>query len=196
MGAVKPARVSTRSFSEDAIAGLYEALGGQSADLGPAERMVWEDADARFIFLITDAGALPAGDPQSKYPGVDLAAIHADATGKDVTIFPIHLISKEAQARNNVGPATEQYRLLAMDQGQTNNYKSVAADDVEMYDKIIREAIGEVITTDEAERRGVEYDKRGFSTCARMHARTAHLHAHAHVLEAAGGVEASGGCCE
>mgnify|MGYP001477014421 CR=1 FL=1 len=147
MGAVKPARVSTRSFSEDAIAGLYEALGGQSADLGPAERMVWEDADARFIFLITDAGALPAGDPQSKYPGVDLAAIHADATGKDVTIFPIHLISKEAQARNNVGPATEQYRLLAMDQGQTNNYKSVAADDVEMYDKIIREAIGEVITT-------------------------------------------------
>jgi serine/threonine-protein kinase PpkA len=147
MGAVKPARVSTRSFSEDAIAGLYEALGGQNADLGPAERMVWEDADARFIFLITDAGALPAGDPQSKYPGVDLAAIHADATGKDVTIFPIHLISKEAQARNNVGPATEQYRLLAMDQGQTNNYKSVAADDVEMYDKIIREAIGEVITT-------------------------------------------------
>lgn len=147
MGAVKPARVSTRSFSEDAIAGLYEALGGQSADLGPAERMVWEDADARFIFLITDAGALPAGDPQSKYPGVDLSAIHADAAGKDVTIFPIHLISKEAQARNNVGPATEQYRLLAMDQGQTNNYKSVAADDVEMYDKIIREAIGEVITT-------------------------------------------------
>lgn len=147
MGAVRPARVSTRSFSEDAIAGLYEALGGQNADLGPAERMVWEDADARFIFLITDAGALPAGDPQSKYPGVDLAAIHADATGKDVTIFPIHLISKEAQARNNVGPATEQYRLLAMDQGQTNNYKSVAADDVEMYDRIIREAIGEVITT-------------------------------------------------
>jgi hypothetical protein len=97
---LSPATVSTHSFDEDAVAGLREAL-----------TMDWRPfCGARFIVLVTDAGALSSDDPKASFNGQGLTTIAAEARQKGVTIFPVHLHTPEAVAAGNVEPAANRYR--------------------------------------------------------------------------------------
>lgn len=96
---VKEARVSSAKFDEDAYAGLTLAL----------EKINWETYLARHVVLITDAGALDAGDPLSH---THKAAAEIGAVAKDhkAVLYAIHL--KTPAGVNDHAKAENQYRQL------------------------------------------------------------------------------------
>lgn len=116
MNALSPARVSTHSFDEDAVAGLDQAL-----------TMNWgQGCGARFMFLVTDAGALPSDDPKASLPGKGLATIAASARDMGVEIFPVHVLTREARSARNTDKAATQYRSQLTDGRGKQLYRSVA----------------------------------------------------------------------
>lgn len=103
MRTMHEAKISTHSFDEDAVAGLYTAV----------NELNWEPFEARLIFFITDAGALGGNDPKAHFPGVDLLNVKESADRKKIVIFPIHLLSDMAYKANDVEKARRQYEILA-----------------------------------------------------------------------------------
>lgn len=110
---MKAAKVSTHSFSEDAIAGLEQAISG----------LDWEGIDYRFVFLITDAGALDGG-PKSKYPELNLVRINERMEQDRIVIFPLHLVTEQAEKAGNSVFAQEQYQHIGRT-GDRNNSKYI-----------------------------------------------------------------------
>lgn len=102
MRAMHEAKISTHSFDEDAIAGLYTAI----------NQMNWEPFTARLIIFVTDAGALCGCDTKAKCPGVDILNIRESADRKKIAIFPIHLLSEAAAKVKNIEKARKQYLEL------------------------------------------------------------------------------------
>ena len=102
MRIMREAKISTHSFDEDAVAGLYTAI----------NQMNWEPFTARFIIFVTDAGSLRGHDAKAKFPGVDMINIRESANRKSIAIFPIHLLSEAAKKTNNTEKARKQYLEL------------------------------------------------------------------------------------
>ena len=102
MRTMHEAKVSTHSFDEDAIAGLYTAI----------NQMNWEPFTARLIIFVTDAGALCGCDSRAKFRGVDILNIRESADRNKIAIFPIHLLSEAAAKVNNIAKARKQYLAL------------------------------------------------------------------------------------
>lgn len=103
--------VSTHSFSEDAVAGLSDALGYS-----------WSDrCGVRALFLVSDAGALSADDPKARERGKGLATMAAIAKEQGVKIFVVHISTKEARAAGNFEPSAEQYRAAFGDAGASGS---------------------------------------------------------------------------
>jgi serine/threonine-protein kinase PpkA len=102
---MSPAPVSTHTWDEDAVAGLYDAVWG----------MDWEPFDElRLVILITDAGALEGDDPKSKHyeDQLSLWSVKQKAIQKDIVLLPIHLWTPEAKRAGNIEHARQQYREL------------------------------------------------------------------------------------
>jgi hypothetical protein len=97
---LKPARVSSKDFREDAFAGIKRAI----------DDMNWQDYEARYVVLITDAGARAGGDPLAD-TGLDVEALRQLARDKGVSIWVLHLLTPEG--RSDHATATEQYRRLS-----------------------------------------------------------------------------------
>lgn len=104
---LQEAKTSTQYFDEDAYAGVADAL----------DKTAWQGFDARFIVLITDAGALD-GSVQStdgrrveSKSGLDGARIASAAGEKQVAITVLHLKTHEGSANHK--RAEGQYRELA-----------------------------------------------------------------------------------
>lgn len=114
LDSMQEATVSTHSFDEDLVAGLYEAI----------EESDWSGIDYRLVIVITDAGALPDGDPLSKYPQKSLSSVVALAQSKGIAIIPIHLHTNEARKVGNISQARRQHMILGRT-GDTNNNKYV-----------------------------------------------------------------------
>lgn len=102
MRTMHEAKVSTHSFNEDAIAGLYTAI----------DQMNWEPFTARLIIFVTDAGALCGCDTKAKFRGVDMLNIRESADRNKIAIFPIHLLSEAAAKVKNIEKARKQYLEL------------------------------------------------------------------------------------
>ena len=96
---LREARVSTPSFSEDTYAGLSVALND----------IDWSEFGARYIVLITDAGAITADDPLST-TGLDAAQVRLAAQEKGVAIYAMHL--KTPAGLRNHPIAQAQYQEL------------------------------------------------------------------------------------
>ncbi len=96
----KEATVSSARFSEDAYAGVMEAL--QTVD--------WSGFGGRFVVLITDAGALNGSDPLSA-TGFDAAQVRAEAAHRGVALYTLHLRTPKGQ--DNHAEAERQYRELS-----------------------------------------------------------------------------------
>ncbi|WP_199484292.1 vWA domain-containing protein, partial [Thiocapsa marina] len=101
------ATTSTDHFDKDAFAGVMTAL----------DETRWDDFDARYLILITDAGALDGrimragGAPIESTNGLDARRIASIAGEKQVALSVFHLKSPAAAAGHRYAEA--QYRDLA-----------------------------------------------------------------------------------
>ena len=103
---LKEAGTSTQYFDEDAFSGVAEAL----------DKTAWQGFDARFIVLITDAGALDGslmldGRRVESKSGLDAARLASMAGEKQVAITVFHL--KTPAGATDHRHAEDQYRTLA-----------------------------------------------------------------------------------
>ena len=104
---VVPSASSSRGFSEDAYAGIYDAIEG----------IDWRGYDGRFVILISDAGAREAKDPLSKTKlGAERLRLLAQekdqsAGGGKIAVYVLHLLTREG--RHTHDKASLQYRALS-----------------------------------------------------------------------------------
>ncbi len=114
---VKASPVSTREFSEDAYAGVKQAI----------ESLDWSGLAGRYLVLITDAGARDPGNPNAS-TGLDAAALRKLAQEKGIAITVLHLLTP--QGADNHASATAQYKVLADYPGVGELYYGVDTGDV------------------------------------------------------------------
>lgn len=131
---LKATKVSTPKFDEDPYAGVKEAL----------DKVSWNEFGARYIVLITDAGAIDGGDPLSS-TGLDAQALRSLAKEKGVALYVLHL--KTAEGKHNHQSAQAQYETLAFS-AITNRalYYPVDAGRVNVFGETI-EALGQSLVS-------------------------------------------------
>lgn len=117
IAAVKPARVSSSGFNEDAYAGINEAI----------KTIDWSGYYAKYIILISDAGPRLADDPLSA-TGLDTASLRSLARDNDIAIGVFHL--RTGMGATNHAYAEEQYRELSTISGIGDFYYPVETGDV------------------------------------------------------------------
>ena len=96
---LKPADVSTPSFNEDTYAGLSTAI----------EDIDWKKFGARYMVLITDAGAI-AGQDELSTTQLDTAQVRLAAKEKGIALYTLHL--KTPAGKRNHPIAQAQYEEL------------------------------------------------------------------------------------
>jgi hypothetical protein len=97
IAALREARVSTAHFDEDAFAGIIKAL----------EDIPWNQFGARYLVLVTDAGALQGDQSET---GMNAERVQSEAGELGVAIFALHL--KTPEGRPNHAGAEATYRSL------------------------------------------------------------------------------------
>ncbi len=124
VAALKAAEVSSRDFREDAYAGVREAIEG----------MDWSEHEARFVVLITDAGAREGDDPLST-TGLGTDALRRLALDQGVALFVLHLLTPSEMADHE--RAAAQYRRLADYPGVGSLYYGVPTGDLEEFGQVV-----------------------------------------------------------
>ncbi|MNX26617.1 hypothetical protein D3C86_566900 [compost metagenome] len=115
---LKQAKVSSSEFDEDAFAGVSQAI----------EQVDWSRFGARYIVLITDAGAIE-GDNKLSATGLSADQIRLEAGNPGVAIYTLHL--KTQAGASNHAKAEAQYRNLSTYAGtNTSLYYPVSAGNV------------------------------------------------------------------
>jgi serine/threonine-protein kinase PpkA len=94
------AKVSTPRFSEDSYAGVMTAL----------NKIDWSSFGARYIVLVTDAGALHGKDEFSSTK-LDADQVRLFAQERGVAIYTLHLLTKEGEGNHSAAAA--QYQALS-----------------------------------------------------------------------------------
>ncbi|MCW2268760.1 hypothetical protein D3C77_87850 [compost metagenome] len=118
---LKQAKVSSKTFDEDAYAGVMHAV----------DKVDWSQFGARYVVLITDAGAIDGTD---KLSGTGLGAeqVKIEASNPGVALYTLHL--KTPSGMKNHSSAEAQYRTLSNYPGtNTSLYYPVNAGDVEAF---------------------------------------------------------------
>lgn len=113
------ARVSSHSFNEDAVAGLWTAI----------TQLDWAafENQPKLLFLVTDAGALSGDDPKAKFKGIDILNVAEAASRQGVQIATFHIASAGAKKFNNIEPTRRQYSILSRtgDDNSDRKYKLI-----------------------------------------------------------------------
>lgn len=128
---MRDASVSSRDFTEDAYAGVKQAI----------ESINWDGHDARYIVLVTDAGAREADDPLSS-TGLDASRLRQLAQQKGVAIFVLHLLT-DATMPDQAADA-KQYRRLADFPGIGSLYYGVPTGDVDEFGRVLDALAGQI----------------------------------------------------
>jgi hypothetical protein len=128
---LRDASVSSRDFTEDAYAGVKQAI----------EAVDWRGHDARYVVLVTDAGARDADDPLSS-TGLDAGRLRELAQEKGIAIFVLHLLT-EATMPDHAADAA-QYRQLADFPGIGSLYYGVPTGDVAEYGRVLDALAGQI----------------------------------------------------
>jgi len=128
---LRDAGVSSRDFTEDAYAGVKQAI----------EDIDWAGHDARYIVLVTDAGAREADDPLSS-TGLDAEGLRQLAQEKGIAIFVLHLLT-DATMPNHAADAA-QYRRLADFPGIGSLYYGVPTGDVDEFGRVLDALAGQI----------------------------------------------------
>jgi serine/threonine-protein kinase PpkA len=121
---LRDASVSSQDFTEDAYAGVKQAI----------ENVNWAGHDARYIVLVTDAGAREAGDPLSS-TGLGARELQHMAQEKGIAIFVLHLLTTATMPDRAAD--TEQYRQLADFPGVGSLYYGVPTGDVQEFGRVL-----------------------------------------------------------
>ncbi len=121
---MQPASVSSKGFNEDAYAGIKQAI----------EEMQWEDFDARYIVLITDAGPRSSGDPLSA-SGMDTESLRHLAMDNNIALMVMHLRTPEGAA--NHAYAEEHYQRLSHISDIGSFYYPVETGNVKSYEQAL-----------------------------------------------------------
>lgn len=130
---LKQAKVSSSSFDEDAYAGVMHAI----------DQVDWSPFGARYVVLISDAGALD-GDSKLSKTGLSAEQVRIEAANPGVAIYTLHL--KTASGLKNHSKAEAQYRALSTYAGTgTSLYYPVDAGDVDEFGNRI-DALATAIT--------------------------------------------------
>ena len=128
---LRDASVSSRDFTEDAYAGVKQAI----------ESIDWAGHDARYIVLVTDAGAREANDPLSS-TRLDAEDLRQMAQQKGIAIFVLHLLTAATMPDQAADAA--QYRRLADFPGIGSLYYGVPTGDVEEFGKVLDALAGQI----------------------------------------------------
>ncbi|MDE9544326.1 vWA domain-containing protein [Xenorhabdus bovienii] len=98
---LKQATVSSSKVNEDAYAGVMTAL----------DKVDWTKFGARYVILVTDAGALE-GDDKLSSTQLDSTQVRLEATYRGVALYALHL--KTPSGHKNHASAENQYRDLTL----------------------------------------------------------------------------------
>ena len=128
---LKAASISSKDFKEDAYAGVRQAI----------ESMNWAGHDARYIVLVTDAGARDADDPLSG-TGLGAASLRQLALDKGIAIFVLHLLTPATMADH--AQDAMQYRELADYPDVGSLYYGVPTGDIEEFGKVLDALAGQI----------------------------------------------------
>ena len=103
----------------------------------------WSPFGARYMVLITDAGAIEASNKLSG-TGLDASQLRLEAGNRGIAIYTLHL--KTASGKANHTKAESQYRDLSnFDSTQSNLYQAVNAGDIKMFGQQV-DALASAIT--------------------------------------------------
>jgi hypothetical protein len=115
---LQEAKVSSKLFDEDAYAGVMTAI----------DKIDWSHFGARYVVLITDAGAIDADNKLSS-TGLGAKQIRLEAGNPGVAIYTLHL--KTEAGKKDHSTAESQYKELSTFNGtNTSLYYPVDAGDV------------------------------------------------------------------
>jgi len=118
---LKEAKVSSSLYDEDAYSGVLSAI----------DNINWSPFGARYIVLITDAGAIEGSNKLSA-TGLDAKQLRLEAGNKGIAIYTLHL--KTSSGKDDHAKAEGQYRDLSnFDSTQSNLYQSVDAGDLKTF---------------------------------------------------------------
>ncbi|WP_122094309.1 vWA domain-containing protein [Rahnella sp. Larv3_ips] len=118
---LKEAKVSSSLYDEDAYAGVLSAI----------DNIDWSPFGARYIVLITDAGAIEGSNKLSA-TGLDAKQLRLEAGNKGIAIYTLHL--KTPSGKDDHAKAEGQYQDLShFDSTQSNLYQSVDAGDLKTF---------------------------------------------------------------
>ena len=122
---LKATKVSSAKFDEDPYAGVYDAL----------FNINWNEFGARYIVLVSDAGAIDSNDPLSS-TGLNAERLREFAKEKGVAIYVLHL--KTAAGAQNHASAKRQYDVLSFNAVANKSlYYPVEAGNVSMFGQTI-----------------------------------------------------------
>ena len=121
---VAPARVSSKGFVEDAYAGVKEAI----------EEIDWTGYHARYVVLITDAGARPSHDPLGT-TGLSAEGVGQLARDKGLSIWVLHL--KTSAGASDHASAADQYQRLSLYPGIGEFYYPVQMGSVGDFGRVL-----------------------------------------------------------
>ncbi|EJU9614661.1 TPA: vWA domain-containing protein [Pseudomonas aeruginosa] len=131
---LKQAKVSSSSFDEDAYAGVMQAI----------DQIDWSPFGARYVVLITDAGALD-GDDKLSTTGLSAEQVRIEAGNPGVAIYTLHL--KTATGAKDHARAQAQYQALSTYTGtNTSLYYPVDAGDLNAFGNKV-DALASAITS-------------------------------------------------
>lgn len=131
---LKQAKVSSKSFDEDAYAGVMHSI----------DNVDWSQFGARYVVLITDAGALEGEDTLSS-TGLSADQVRLEAANPGVAIYTLHL--KTPAGIKDHAKAQAQYENLSTYPGtNTSLYYPVNAGDVKAFGQKV-DALAEAITS-------------------------------------------------
>lgn len=121
---LEPSSVSSRDYREDAYAGIRAAI----------ENTNWDDFDARYIVLITDAGARESDDSLGA-TGLSAKALRQLAYDKGISIWVLHLRSDSPVA--NHPRAEKLYKQLSFYPGIGDFYYGVELGKVDEFGNVL-----------------------------------------------------------
>ncbi len=128
---VLPAKVSSKDFNEDAFAGIKQAI----------DDIDWRGFDARYVVLVTDAGARAGNDPLAQ-TGLDTDALRQLALDRGLSIWVLHL--KTPEGRSNHAYAEAQYKKLSSYPGIGELYYPVRMGSVNEFGRVLNVFANEI----------------------------------------------------
>ncbi len=128
---VQPATISSHGFNEDPYAGIKRAIEG----------IDWEGFSARYVVVITDAGARRGHDIRSK-TGMGAETLRQMAEDNGVALWTLHLLTPDG--KENHASAAEQYKTLSRFPGIGNLYYGVDMGNVNEFGYVLEMAAKQI----------------------------------------------------